>query len=332
MTSLAFEPYFCPRAWGGHRLQSQYLKCLPADGTPIGESWEISGHPLHVSQAADGPWQGVSLNQLWQKHRSSWTGFYEPADPDRFPVLIKLLDCHEALSVQVHPDSAQAQRLGIDEVGKSEAWVILHADPGSELFAGWKAGVDRQQVESHLQAGTLPEILHRIQPRVGDVFVIPSGMVHSIGAGLMLLEVQQCSDATLRLFDWNRPVDPQRPRPLHIPAALNCINWSLGPVVAEMPTTVEMSSPGVTHEQLVANAHFLIDRFQVTDRTWRVDAAELAIWIQIQGCQVMRAPRSGVRELAAGQVLMTLPEAGSLEWERVGPEPVTCVRVTLPQG
>lgn len=332
--SLSFEPWFCPRTWGGSRLQTQLGKTLPVGSGPIGESWDISGHPLHVSRVAEGPWAGKCLNQLWQEQGRDWTAYLESAAPDRFPLLIKHLDCHAALSVQVHPDTQQAQQLGIDQVGKTEAWVVLHAAADSFLYAGWQAGVTRADVEQHLATGDIPQLLHRITPQVGESFVIPAGTVHALGGGLVLLEVQQCSDATLRLFDWNRPQNPAAPRPLHIAESLACIDWQRGPIFPTTPQPLDNPSPGSRSELLAETPFFQIERHHLnaattSSRVWESSGRELSIWTPVAGQVTLHDPSTGPRRLSPGQLLMTLPQPAPLRWEIEQAETIL-LRITLP--
>lgn len=213
---IAFEPVFQPYVWGGRRL-AEWFATAPSTG-PIAEAWILSDEEKFPTRAASGPFQGRTLQQLAESFPRQITGL----DPTtRFPLLLKLLDAQQPLSVQVHPNDEQA---GPGKRGKTEAWVVLHAEPGSFLYAGLRPGVDRPQIEQALRHGTLPELLHRIEVRAGDCVFLPAGTVHAIGSGLLLFEIQQTSDITYRLYDWGRP------RPLQIDEALACIDWSRGPI------------------------------------------------------------------------------------------------------
>ena len=177
----------------------------------------------------------------------------------RFP-LFKLLDCQQTLSVQVHPTDAEAALLDPPDLGKTEAWVVLAAEPGSEIYAGLKRGVDRAGLAREVQRGNCAACLHKFQPSPGDCVFIPAGTVHALGAGLLIAEIQQASDTTFRLHDWNR-VDAQgRPRALHVEESLATIDDARGPVVPQTPQPTER--PHV--ERLVACEKFVLDR-------WRCD-------------------------------------------------------------
>ena len=182
----------------------------------------------------------------------------------RFPLLLKYLDAHRVLSVQVHPNDAQAALLQPPDLGKTEAWVILAADPGSVLYAGLRSGVGRADLEVAVRDGTVADLLHVIEPSAGDCFFIPAGTVHAIGAGLMVAEIQQASDVTFRLFDWNRNGPHGTPRRLDVEAALNVTDFATGPVARQRPHAIR---PAVV-SRLVSCPAFSLDRW-----TWQGDEA-----------------------------------------------------------
>ncbi len=203
-------------------------KALP-DAGQFGEAWDLSVQKLHVSRVCDGPFAGETLAGIWETYSELWQPQGQRED-GAFPLLIKWLDCDSMLSVQVHPDDARAQRLLNEASGKTEAWVILHAEPDARIYAGLKPGVDRAELERRSAEGTVAECLHSFVPHRGDVIHIPAGTVHASGGGIVMAEVQQTSDATFRLFDWNRVGSDGRPRELHVAQALECIDWDRGPV------------------------------------------------------------------------------------------------------
>jgi mannose-6-phosphate isomerase len=171
-------------------------------------------------------------------------------------LLFKFLDAHRNLSVQVHPDDVAAARLDPPDLGKTEAWVVLHAEPGARIYAGLKRGFDRAALEREVRRGTTELCLHAFEPRVGDCVFVPAGTVHALGAGLVVAEIQQASDTTFRLFDWNRLGSDGLPRPLHVEAALESIDYDAGPVAPRTPQPTE--NPAV--ERLVACDKFVLDR------------------------------------------------------------------------
>ncbi len=216
-----FQPIFKQRVWGGRELERLYHKPLPP-GVPIGESWEISDRPGDVSVIANGPLAGKDLRWLMEQHAGELLGGAKP-QPDRFPLLIKILDAQEKLSLQVHPPSAKATALGGEP--KTEMWYVAEAVPGAELYVGLKHGVTRAEFESKIKTGAVAECFHRVSVRPGDAMFLPSGRVHALGAGMVIFEIQQNSDTTYRVFDWNRVGLDGKPRELHIPQSLASIDF-----------------------------------------------------------------------------------------------------------
>jgi mannose-6-phosphate isomerase len=225
-TPLRFHPYLRPMVWGGRRLGEVLGKPLPAPG-PHGESWEISDHASHQSVVAAGDHAGRTLRELMQRQPEAIVGSSKGGP---FPWLVKFLDACDWLSVQVHPDEDAVLRLWPGEGSKTEAWFILAARPGSRVYAGLKPGVDEPQMRAALAAGTVADCLHQWEPRAGDCLFLPAGTVHAVGGGVLMAEVQQTSDATFRLFDWNRRDAAGASRKLHVEEALACIDWNGGPV------------------------------------------------------------------------------------------------------
>jgi mannose-6-phosphate isomerase len=219
---LTFAPIFKERVWGGRKLQTLFGKKLPAK-TVIGESWEVSDRPGDVSVVSNGPLAGKDLHWLVTNHRAELFG---PADQhyDRFPLLIKILDAQEKLSLQVHPPAHRASEFGGEP--KTEMWYIAAAEEDAELFVGLKHGVTQQQFEDELRRGTVEKCFHRVPVRAGDAMFLPSGRVHAIGSGLVIFEIQQNSDSTYRVFDWNRLGLDGQPRPLHISESLVSIDFN----------------------------------------------------------------------------------------------------------
>jgi mannose-6-phosphate isomerase len=253
---LLFEPFFRPMPWGGHRLRSWFPQSFPPD-TRIGEAWLLSDHPLHASRVLNGPLTGTTLRQLMADRAAELLGHAN----DRFPLLIKLLDANEHLSIQVHPDDAAARRWAPDEGGKTEAWVILHAEPHASLYLGLKPGVNRTELEDAIKSGSIVECLNRFTPTVGECWFVPAGTIHAIGPGVTLLEVQQPSDATFRLFDWGRVDELGKPRPLHLKAGLECLK-------PEIDGTKLLCCPAdATDVQLVSCPFFRVERMRPSGRT-----------------------------------------------------------------
>jgi len=252
MTPLRFQPLFRRYVWGGQRLGTLLNKPIGAE--TCAESWEIVDHGADQSVVAAGPLAGKSLQQLLREHGSEIFG-KQPV-PAQFPLLFKFLDANQVLSVQVHPNDAQGAALTPPDLGKTEAWLVLHAEPGSVIYAGLKRGFDRHAFEREIARGACELCLHKIEPRVGDCIFIPAGTVHALGAGLVIAELQQASDTTFRLFDWNRVGADGHPRPLHLEQGLAVTDYARGPVLPQVPETT--LQPGV--ERLVACDKFVWDR------------------------------------------------------------------------
>lgn len=254
---LSFTPIFKSLIWGGRRLGSVLHKPIP-DGDRIAESWEIADHREDVSRVNSGRFTGVSLRDLIRHRGVEILGKGRSTTrPDQFPLLVKFLDANDVLSVQVHPGDESASRLA-DDNGKSEAWVILHAEPGSLIYAGLNAGVTREQFAQALGTSRIEPLLHRFEPKVGDCIMIPAGTVHAIGAGIVLAEIQQMSDATFRVHDWERLGHDGKPRPLHPFEALESTDFAIGPINPMVTKAIPIS--GGCREPLASCSYFAIER------------------------------------------------------------------------
>ena len=310
---LKFRPIFQERVWGGRNLERLFQKPLPPE-IPIGESWEISDRPGAVSEIANGPLAGKTLRWLMEEHRDELLGKSlgapasspangsdtvnvpagTPALPgqDRFPLLIKILDAQEKLSIQVHPPAQVAKQLGGE--AKTEMWYIADATPDAELYVGLKRGVTRGQFENAVQNGTVAGSVHRIPVKSGDVMFLPSGRLHAIGGGNVIFEIQQNSDTTYRVFDWNRKGIDGKPRELHVPESLASIDF-------------EDFEPGLITSKYSRNPVMKV-RYLVDDPLFRVDA-----------CQVKRGQRFYLRS-DAFQILAVIrgraEVQGSGDWGR----------------
>ncbi len=254
---LTFEPILKERIWGGRNLETLYGKPLPP-GRRVGESWEISDRPGDESVVARGPLRGRTLRWIMEQAPAALLGPRPPL-PARFPLLIKILDSQQTLSLQVHPPPAVAARLGGE--AKTEMWFVTQATPGAELFAGLKKGVTRAEFERKLAAQTVAECIQRIAVKEGDAMFLPSGRVHSLGAGTVIFEIQENSDTTFRVFDWNRVDGAGKPRELHLAQSLASIDFAdFEPAL--LPRTVSAAAPG-TVRPLVRNG-----AFEVSLRQW----------------------------------------------------------------
>jgi len=252
---LTFQPIFIERMWGGRRLESEFHKKLPPQKR-IGESWEIVDRFEAQSVVASGPLRGKTLHELWTQHREELFG--DVPDTARFPLLIKILDAQEKLSLQVHPPENVASRLGGEP--KSEFWYVAAADPDAEVFVGFREPITRDKFEERLRDGTVIDYIHKIAVQAGNAVFLPAGRVHAIGAGNLLIEIQQNSDTTYRVFDWNR-TDPATgtKRDLHVEQAVQCIDFE-----DVQPNLIRAKS-----EMLISNSLFEIQK-------WNLDRAREA--------------------------------------------------------
>ena len=233
-------------------METLYGKRLPS-GLRVGESWEISDRPGDESIIANGPLQGRTLHWLMETNAGDLMGPRE-AVRGRFPLLVKIIDAQETLSLQVHPPPAVAARLGGEP--KTEMWYVARAEPGGQLFAGLKKGVSRAEFERKLAAQTVAECFHRIAVKEGDAMFLPSGRVHALGAGTVIWEVQENSDTTYRVFDWNRVDRDGKRRELHVPEALASIDFGdFEPAL--LPWAPSAAQPGMIRP-LVRDALFAV--------------------------------------------------------------------------
>lgn len=222
---LGFAPVYQDYLWGGTRIPAFFGRA--AQPGRIAESWEVSDRDEGMSRVTNGPLRGTSLRDLLARHGQDLTGPLALPGADgalRFPWLIKLIDAAQTLSVQVHPDERTAPPLGAEP--KTEMWYVLDAAPGAHVYLGLRPGVDRTAFLAALEAARLETVLHRIDARPGMTLFVPAGTVHAIGAGCLLLEVQQNSNTTYRVYDWGRVDANSQPRPLHLAQALQATDWS----------------------------------------------------------------------------------------------------------
>jgi mannose-6-phosphate isomerase len=218
---LRFEPIYFDRVWGGRAIETALGRKLPAS-RPIGESWDVVDRSEAQSVISAGPLAGQTLRTVLEKHPADIMGPGWPAARP-FPLLVKWLDCRERLSLQVHPPEKVAAELGGEP--KTENWYIAETAPGAHLIVGLRPGVTRDQFERALADGTIEQCVHRFPVVPGDSVLVPSGQIHAIDAGNLLLEIQQNSDTTYRVFDWNRAGLDGKPRRLHVAESLRSILW-----------------------------------------------------------------------------------------------------------
>ena len=250
---LRFEPIYQYRLWGGRRLADLLSAPLPGDG-PIGEAWVLSDRDDHPSQVANGPLKGRTIGQLLNQSPEQLLG--KPAGRfHRFPLLLKFLDVHEMLSVQVHPADAHTDLLPAGETGKTEAWVVLEAGSESRIYAGLKPATTADNLRRAIAKGAVANHLVGFTPKRGDGVFLPAGTVHALGGDVVVFEVQQNSDVTFRLYDWDH-VDAKtgRRRALQVDQAIACIDFAQGAVGPVVPMVEEVKP--VMRERLFFCEHF----------------------------------------------------------------------------
>ena len=301
MTSLhplTFEPVLKRYLWGGRRLGTVLGKPL-GEGTDYAESWEIADHAQGQSIVASGPLTGTTLHELVTSCGDELFGRHAPQS--RFPLIFKFLDCQRDLSVQVHPNDAAAARLTPPDLGKTEAWVILDAQPGSRVFAGLKKGHNRAALVSAIQNGRTEHCLHSFEARAGQCLFIPAGTVHALGAGLLVAEIQQASDTTYRLYDWGRTGPDGKPRQLHIDEALPAIDYTALEVSPQQPQATER--PAV--ERLVSCDKFILDRWTLTSDEHFGGDDRFHILSVLEGeLDLLPSPPASALNLSRGQTVL----------------------------
>jgi mannose-6-phosphate isomerase len=306
------------RIWGGRKLAGLFGKNLPTNKR-IGESWEIVDRPEAQSVVACGPLKGKTLHELWTQYREPIFG--NVADAPRFPLLIKLLDAREKLSLQVHPPENVARKLGGES--KTEFWYVAVADPGAELFLGFREPITREQFEKALRNGTAADYVHKISVKPGDVAFLPAGRLHAVNAGNLLIEIQQNSDTTYRVFDWNR-IDSTtgKPRRLHVEQALQCIDFD-----DVRPKMVESRG-----EVLIKHALFEIQKWNLDHARDVAPLGQFAVVCCLTG-QLACAnvdPSTGLRaSLAPGEFFLVPAQLQDRQLKPLAAR-TTLLRVTIP--
>lgn len=319
VSPLWFSPIFRQYLWGGRRLGEVLGKPIAAEGR-FAESWEVVDHGGDQSivewgwaenstcKSSDsntpnsavkpGSLVGQTLGQIMSELGPSVVGprchaeIHSESYPEnlrgRFPLLVKWLDAQQNLSLQVHPDNAQAARQSPPDLGKSEAWYVADALPGARVYAGLLPGIGREECLKAMEQGRLREVLHSFEPQIGDCIYVPAGTIHAIGAGLLVAEVQQASDTTYRLYDWDRVGDDGKPRALQVQQAVAVADFQIGPVAAaipiEMPMHEQLLSDSVGRRQsLVQSPFFHLERITLKG-TMRLPTNQCQVLVGLHGC------------------------------------------------
>ena len=320
-----FQPLFRRYLWGGRRLNTVLRKSI-GSGDDYAESWEIADHGTDQSIVINGPRKGQSLHDLVKDLGPQLLGnaWHERIHANgipcnlhgRFPLMLKFLDAWLPLSVQVHPEDKMASKLTTPDLGKSEAWYVLYADENSRVYAGLHRNIQRPQLSRAISTGSIESALHSFVPRTGDCIFIPAGTVHAIGGDLLIAEIQQASDTTFRLFDWNRVDSTGVPRELHVAQALEAIDFKRGPVQPVRPQSGEHPHA----QRLVACDKFVMSRWTINQPvTFGVDQ-KMRILLMISGALELEHPQSH-ESLRLGHCVL-LPAEGAPSQLRPAPQAV----------
>jgi mannose-6-phosphate isomerase len=307
---LVFEPIFMERVWGGRHLESLYGKRLPSAAL-IGESWEIADRPEAQSVVHEGPLRGLTLHELWSKHRAEIFGTVP--DSPRFPILCKLLDAQENLSLQVHPPGAIAKKLGGES--KSEMWFIANAAPKARLYAGVKKGTTRDGFAKAIEQGRIDKHVHALEVKTGDAIFLPSGRMHALGAGVVLVEIQENSDTTYRIYDWDRTKKGRAARQMHITEAMQCVDFK----------DIEPGLLEPKGESLVSNELFEIEKWILARDREIAGSGRFAIVVCVSG----GIECAGLKFKPGDFFLVTAQQAERLV--RPISDDTVLLRITLPQ-
>jgi len=316
------EPILVARPWGGRAL-ARYGKRLPHTGV-IAESWEIADLPPSVaphvptpsSQIVDGPWAGSTLGAVVRRHPTELLGDASPAPDGGFPLLVKLLDAREHLSVQVHPSAAYVADHPTARV-KTESWYIIEAGPDSVLYLGLRDGVDRDDLRRAIESGTVPDVLQPVDARQGDFHHLPSGLVHALGAGVIVAEVQTPSDTTFRLYDWTVEYG-RADRPMHVGEAL--AGMELRPAALRSVA----ADPAHGSRLLVDAGHYAIAEHRLAPgRTFTIDHRSVAVTMVVAG-----AVSLGSLALESGATAIVPAAAPPIEVVAAGE--ATMLEITVP--
>lgn len=323
MYPLKFEPIYQYRLWGGRKLEHLLSKPLPKD-EPVGEAWILSDRKDHASKVADGALQGSTITQLMNEHGQEIMG---PSHEqfDRFPLLLKFLDCKEVLSVQVHPSDDQKEYIPEGDTGKTEAWVVLDTSADSCIYSGLAPGTNEANLRQSIREKKVSERLHSFVPQKGDAVFIHSGTVHTLG-GTLVFEVQENSDVTFRLYDWDRTDQKTgKPRELQVDKAIACIDFdqvNVGPVTPHRSKEVKNA------ETVFDDKHFKLWRIETESEVAVGFDEEPIILVGLEGKGTMTYQEKKYT-LSKGEVMLLPAAVGQLNLQ---PDTyITLLQIAIPQ-
>ncbi|NLV92538.1 MAG: class I mannose-6-phosphate isomerase [Firmicutes bacterium] len=306
MYPLLFEPIYKEKIWGGDALEALFDRKLPS--RRVGESWEIAAHSHGQSVVSNGPLAGTKLADLIQNRRREIMGDTPLGDDGQFPLLVKLLDCNDWLSVQVHPDDDYARQYAQGELGKTETWIVLATQPGAKIVYGTKPGTTREQFAEAIAKGTVEELLQLVEVQVGEVYSVPAGTLHALGRGVVVAEIQQNSDTVYRVYDWNRLGDDGQPRELHVKQALEVIDFQQVVPAPEERVKGDSALIETTSQYqrslLDANDKYVIEGIELKGQ-WRVEPENrMEIFVLIDGQCTMSGGGEEVKLRSGTSVLV----------------------------
>ena len=309
---IYFEPIAMERVWGGRRFERLSGKSLPPQ-VPVGELWELVDREDAQSIACNEEFRGKTLHDLWTHHRESVFGACYKSHPGaRFPILVKLLDASDKLSVQVHPPAHMADQLGGEP--KTEVWYFLESSNEATIYAGLKKGVSREEFQNLLECGEVESALHEIPVHTGESIFIPSGRLHAIGGGNVIIEIQQNSDTTYRVFDWNRTGLNGKPRELHIEESMHSIDFQdFEPLVKSAGTSI-----------IADCEYFHVEKATISAAREIRPSGRFAIAVSTD-----HPVRCGSREFSKGEFFLVPADERNMEVSPAG-NPASILIVTLP--
>lgn len=326
---LTFHPEYRQYVWGGRGLERLGRSLPPA--VTVAESWEVSGHPDTPTRVDAGPLAGQPLTEIMLTYGVELVGRRSgnALAKERFPLLIKLLDAADRLSVQVHPPDSYAAQHEAGEWGKTEMWYFLHAEPDVRIIYGLQPGVDRERFRRALAEGRLEGCLHFLPVRTGDAVLVPAGAVHALLGGVLVAEIQQTSDLTYRVYDWNRLGPHGLPRPLHVEKALEVIDFGFVSPEPAQPAPLP-APPGARGELLGQSAYFVVERWELgAGAAWQgaCHGETFEIWGILRGSAALEWA-DGRQEFAGVRFVLLPACLGAYSWTASSPS--TFLRIYVP--
>lgn len=313
MYPLKFEPIYKNKIWGGRNLKRIFNKNIHEES--VGESWEIASHENGESIIKNGTYKSMTIQELVTEQDQKVLG--EKAVDEyhkKFPLLIKLIDAQDNLSVQVHPDDQYASRFEDGESGKTELWYILNAEPGAKIIYGLQENINKEQFKEAIKNSSINKLLNEVEVKTGDFFYIPAGTVHAIGKGIMIAEIQQNSDTTYRVYDWDRVDDKGNSRDLHINKALDVIDFNRNDPIKAEKIIVKNTNYKLT--ELINTEYFNIRTVEIYKR-YKADTKNKRFYIYMNlGSEVTINYNDGKMKVRKGETILIPAALG--EYEIVG--------------